>query len=130
LSLFGLIMAFGTISLIPERFEFIFWIAIMLFCAFVIAKRCVAKYFLQGFWVSLVNSIWITIAHVLFYSTYIAHHADMANLGAQIHFLPSHPRLLMLILCPVYGAIFGLLQGLFAFIFSRFIKNGTVKAEV
>jgi hypothetical protein len=48
LSIFGLIMAFATISLIPEKIEFVFWLVIFLFCAWVIAKVCNGKYFFQG----------------------------------------------------------------------------------
>ena len=122
LSLFGLIMAFGTVSLIPERTEIIYWIVIFVFCAFVIAKQCAEKQFLHGFWLSMLNSVWITCTHIYFYRTYAAKHPDVASMGTNMHLLASHPRLLMLILCPVCGAIFGLFQGLFAFIVSRFVK--------
>jgi len=122
MSLFGLIMAFGTVSLIPERTEIIYWIVICVFCAFVIAKQCAEKQFLHGFWLSMLNSVWITFAHIYYYKTYAARHPDVASMGANMHLLASHPRLLMLILCPVFGAAFGLLQGLFAFLVSRFVK--------
>ena len=122
MSLFGLIMAFGTVSLIPERTEFIYWIVIFVFCAFVIAKQCADKQFLHGFWLSVVNSVWITFVHIYYYKTYAAKHPDVASMGANLHFLASHPRLLMLILCPIFGVAFGLLQGLFALIVSRFVK--------
>jgi hypothetical protein len=55
LSLFGLIMAFGTISLIKQSMEWPFWLAIFIFCAYIIAKRCPDKYFLHGFLVSIFN---------------------------------------------------------------------------
>ena len=122
MSLFGLIMAFGTVSLIPERTEIIYWIVICVFCAFVIAKQCAEKQFLHGFWLSILNSVWITSVHVYFYRTYAAKHPDVASMGTNMHFLASHPRLLMLILCPIFGVAFGLLQGLFALIVSRFVK--------
>jgi len=122
MSLFGLIMAFGTVSLIPERTEIIYWIVICVFCAFVIAKQCAEKQFLHGFWLSMLNSVWITFAHIYYYKTYAARHPDVASMGANMHLLASHPRLLMLILCQVFGAAFGLLQGLFAFLVSRFVK--------
>ena len=59
LSIFGLIMALGTVQLIPERIEPFFWLAIFAFCAWVIAKVCSGKYFLHGFLVSMVNSVWV-----------------------------------------------------------------------
>jgi hypothetical protein len=127
LSLFGLIMAFGTISLIPEKYEFIFWLVIFIFCAVVIARSGTGKYFLHGFLVSIFNSVWITIAHVTYYSSYVLHHPDMAKMGENMHMLETHPKLLMLLLSPIFGAIFGVFQGLFAFIASRFIKPGVPK---
>jgi len=119
LSVFGLIMAFGTIALIPEKFEWIYWLVVFIFCAFVIAKRCTGKYFLHGFLLSLVNCVWVTLAHLLFYKTYTIHHADMAGPGA----LATHPRLWILIVGPISGVLSGLIQGLFAFILSRFVKS-------
>jgi hypothetical protein len=121
LSIFGLIMAFGTISLIPEKFEPIFWLAIFVFCAYVIAKTCQGKYFLNGFCVSLVNSVWITAAHIFFYSTYVANHPAAAKMGQSMP-MQSHPRLLMLLMGPLFGIGFGLILGLFSFIASKIVK--------
>jgi len=123
LSVFGLIMAFGTISLIPENIEFIFWLAIFVFCAYVIAKTCSGKYFLNGFCVSLVNSAWITGVHILFYSTYIVHHPSIAKMSGEHPLLPGHPRLAMLIMGPLFGAASGIILGLFAFIASRIVSK-------
>jgi len=122
LSVFGLIMAFGTVSLIPEKIEPLFWLFIFCFCAFVIARVCDRKYFLHGFCVSLVNSIWITAAHIIFYNSYIAHHPDMAQMGDKMP-LPAHPRLMMLIMGPVFGCGFGLVLGLFSWIASKIVAK-------
>src|SRR5271165_2409824 len=94
LSAFGLIMAFGTLSLIPEKIEPAFWLVIFVFCAYVIAKVCPGKYFLHGFSVSIVNCVWLTAAHIVFRHTYVANHPQMASVGASIpQALASHPRL-------------------------------------
>jgi uncharacterized membrane protein len=121
LSIFGLIMAFGTISLIPEKFEPVFWIAIFIFCAYVIAKTCRSKYFLNGFCVSLVNCVWITAAHLIFYATYVANHPNAAKMGQSMP-MQGHPRLLMLLMGPLFGIGFGLVLGLFSFIASKIVK--------
>ncbi|MDB5025724.1 MAG: hypothetical protein JWP78_3479 [Mucilaginibacter sp.] len=123
LSVFGLIMAFATVFLIPEMIEPCFWLAIFLFCAYVIAQRVAGRYFLHGFFVSLVNGIWITAAHIVFYSTYIAHHPNVTKMAEQHPFLPGHPRLAMLIMGPVLAAAFGLILGLFSFIASLIVKR-------
>ncbi|MBS1528228.1 MAG: hypothetical protein JST19_21460 [Bacteroidetes bacterium] len=123
LSVFGLIMAFATVWLIPEMIEPVFWLAIFIFCAYVIAKVCNEKYFLNGFVVSLFNCIWITAAHIIFYDGYIANHPNMAKMSQQHPLLPTHPRLEMLIFGPLFGIVFGLILGLFSFIASKMVAK-------
>jgi hypothetical protein len=123
LSVFGLIMAIGTVSLIPEKTEPIFWVAIFLFCAYIIARVVGKKHFLHGFCVSLVNCVWITSAHIIFYGSYIINHPNAVNMSAELNLLPTHPRLAMLIMGPVFGIGFGLVLGLFAFIASFIVKK-------
>jgi len=122
LSLFGLAMAFATISMIPAKIEPLFWLTIFIICAYLIVKKCKGKYFLHGFMVSLVNSVWITGAHILFYDKYITNHPEMSSMSAEMP-LHNHPRLLMLIMGPLFGVVFGLILGLFAFIASKLIKK-------
>lgn len=123
LSAFGLIMALATISLIPETIEPAFWLAIFLFCAYVIAKVCTGKYFLHGFCVSLVNCIWITGAHIIFYSSYITYHPSIYKISQEHPMLPNHPRLAMLITGPFFGIASGLVLGLFAFTASKIVTK-------
>ncbi|MGZ3755353.1 MAG: hypothetical protein ACXVAY_11730 [Mucilaginibacter sp.] len=124
LSVFGLIMAFATVSLIPANVEPVFWLVIFIFCAYVIAKVCTGNYFLQGLFVSLINCVWITSAHIFFYKTYIANHKEMADSFAQIPGpLSVHPRLTMAIIGTFIGVISGLILGLFAFIASLIVKK-------
>jgi hypothetical protein len=122
LSIFGLIMAFGTVSLIPEKVEPAFWLLIFIFCAYVIAKVCPGKYFLHGFLVSMVNCIWITAVHIAFRQTYVANHPQMASMGISAS-LALHPRLAMAIMGPVFGVIFGIILGLFSFVASKIVKK-------
>jgi hypothetical protein len=122
LSVFGLIMAFATVSLIPEKVEPVFWLVIFVFCAWVIAKACNGKYFLHGFLVSLVNCVWIVAAHIYFFQTYMAHHPAMASMALPAP-LNAHPRLAMLVFGPVYGIAFGIILGLFSFVASKIVKK-------
>ena len=67
LSLFGLGMAFATVFFIPSKVEPLFWLAIFIACAYVIATKAPGKYFLHGLMTSLVNSVWITATHVILF---------------------------------------------------------------
>jgi hypothetical protein len=131
LSLFGLAMAAGTVSLITEQYEWMFWLVIFIFCAYIIAKRCSRLYFLNGFVLSFINSFWITVVDIIFCSAYLANHPDRRP--AQMHIPPAlaiHPRLMLLLTGVVSGIIFGLLMGLFAFVASKILKKGPAVADV
>ena len=123
LSGFGLFMAIATVFVIPSTVEPIFWLAIFVVCAYLIAKKCAGRFFLHGFLVSLANCVWITSAHVLLFDSYVARHAQEASMMAKMP-MPDSPRLMMLITGPVIGVVSGLVLGLFAFIASKLVKKG------
>jgi hypothetical protein len=122
LSLFGLAMALATVTLIPTKIEPVFWLAIFIACAWFIAKNADRQYFWHGFVLSLINCVYITAAHVIFFHTYIGNHPEMLNMNDNLP-LHNHPRILMLIMGPLFGAAFGLIQGLFSFIASKLVKK-------
>jgi hypothetical protein len=122
LSLFGLAMAIATVFVIPSNIEPIFWLAIFIICAYFIAKKCAEKYFLTGFFVSLLNAVWITTAHILLFDTYIANHTQEAAMMSKMP-IPDSPKLMMLITGPIIGIISGMILGLFAFIASKILKQ-------
>jgi hypothetical protein len=124
LSVFGLIMALGTISLIPQQIEPFFWLVIFVFCACVIAKVASGKYFLHGFLVSLVNCVWIIAVHTIFYDTYIANHPSVAlmNNDAPVS-MASHPRLVQAVFGTLIGVVSGVVLGVFSVIASKFVKK-------
>lgn len=125
LSLFGLAMAIATVYWIPGNIEFAFWLPIFIICAFVIAKNCNDKYFLHGFLVALLNCFWVTAAHILLYNTYIANHAQEAEMMGKMPY-NTHPRLMMMAVGPFFGIIFGLILGLFAWIASKMVKKPAI----
>jgi hypothetical protein len=122
LSLFGLAMGLITITLVPSMIEPLFWLIVFSICAYFIAKYAPGKYFLHGFVLSLMNSVWITSSHILFYNSYISHHADMADMASKTS-MANHPRLLMALMGPLFGVLFGLIMGLFAFIASKLVRK-------
>lgn len=118
LSLFGLAMAVGSLFGLA-MLEPLLWLVIFLIYAWVIAKRAPGKYFLHGFLVSVVNSVWITAIHAAFFSIYAKNNPQFVQSAPP----GINPRLLMIIMGPILGALFGLVAGLFAFIASRILKS-------
>lgn len=121
LSLFGLAMAIGTVFVIPSNVEPIFWLAIFLVCAFLIARKRPDRHFLHGLLVGIVNSIWITTAHIIFFSQYIANHPKEAAMMGSMP-LPDSPRLMMACVGPIVGIISGAIIGLLAYVAAKLVK--------
>ena len=124
LSLFGLAMGLATVSLIPSTIEPFFWLVIFIISSYSIAKYASGKYFLHGFCVSLVNSVWITAAHFTMFYTYIASHPEylLATNGLPPD-LAGHPRRMMLPIGVISGIMFGAILGLFVWITSKILKR-------
>ena len=120
LSLFGLAMGVATVYVIPSNIEPIFWCVIFLICAWIIAKNAPGHYFLHGLLVSMVNSVWITAAHVLLFDQYVANHPKEA---AMMTAMPMAPRLMMILTGPLVGVVSGLVLGLFAWIASKITRR-------
>jgi len=120
LSLFGLVMAFATVFVIPSTIEPLCWLAIFVVCAYVIARRAPGSYFLHGLLVGILNSVWITSAHVLLFDQYIARHAREAAMMAQ---MPLAPKAMMLVTGPMVGIVSGIVLGILALIVHRIIST-------
>lgn len=125
LSLFGLIMAIGTVFLIPMMIEPIFWLAIFVVSAIVIVRACADKYFLHGFFVALLNCVWLTVAQVGFYGIYMANHPEMSKWPDII---ANHPRLSAVLRDICIGVVMGLVLGLLTFIVSKLISKKATTA--
>ena len=122
LSLFGLAMGIATVFFIPSNVEPFCWLIIFIICAIIIAKRCEEKYFYNGVCVSLVNSVWITAAHILMFTQYSATHAKEIQMMRAMP-LPTHPRIMMLMTGPVIGVMSGMVLGLFSYLASLAVKK-------
>lgn len=79
------------------------------------------RHFLHGLLVGIVNSVWVTGAHILFFSQYIANHPKEAAMMTTMP-LPNHPRLMMACVGPIVGVISGLIIGLFALVAGKIVK--------
>ena len=118
LSMFGLAMGLATVFVIPSNIEPLFWLVIFVICAYIIAKQT-QKPFLHGLLLGLANSVWITAAHILLFSQYIATHARE---GAMMQTAPFSPRIMMAIVGPVVGLVSGVVIGILAMLANKVVK--------
>ena len=77
LSLLGLAMAFATVYVIPNNIAIFLWIAIYIFCAFVIAKqtfdaRKPARKYWHAVAVGYLFCIYVGTVHFIFFDMYVA----------------------------------------------------------
>jgi len=121
LSAFGLAMGVATVFIIPPSIEPACWVAIFLVCAYILARSRRDRLFLHGLSVSLLNSVWITAAHVMLFEQYMARHTEYAAMMKSMPVAES-PKLLMVLFGPIIGCLFGVVLGLFAWIFGKFVK--------
>jgi len=122
LSLFGLAIGVAGVSVLSSTLEPFAWLIAFLISAYLIARFASGWYFVHGLLVALVNSVWVTAAHLLFYATYIAHHPEFVQMIAATP-LWNRPRVFMLAQMPVAGLISGIVLGLFAFIAGRIFRR-------
>lgn len=122
LSLFGMAMAIGTVFFIPSTIEPIFWIAVLFLSALLIAQKAPGRHFLHGLMTGIVNSVWVTAAHVLLFNRYLANHPREQAMMSSMP-LPNSPRIMMTLVGPLIGVASGAIIGLLALVFARFVRH-------
>lgn len=128
LSLFGVAMGFATVFAISPRVEPFLWLPIFVICGLLIARQAPRRPFLHGLLLGVVNSVWVTGAHLLFFRHYLGGHRQEAAMmiSAQAK-LP--PKWLLAGVGPVIGVISGAVIGVLAYVFARAIQSGERKAS-
>jgi hypothetical protein len=121
LSLFGLAMGVATVFVIPSNVEPVFWLFIFIACAYLIARNRPDRHFVHGLLLGIVNSVWVTGAHIAFFSQYIANHPKEAAMMSSMP-LPDSPRLMMACIGPIIGIISGVIIGVLAYVAGRLVK--------
>ena len=122
LSLFGLAMGVGTVFIIPSTIEPFLWLIVFIVSAYLIATRCADRFFLHGVAVGLANSVWVTGSHVLLFARYIASHPREAAMMSSMP-LPTHPRVMMLIVGACIGLLSGIVLGALAVLARRMLSS-------
>jgi hypothetical protein len=125
LSLFGLAMGIGTVFVIPWNVEPFCWLVIFLICAYLIARSMASYRFLTGVALGVVNSIWITASHLIFFDRYVHHlggNAAEILTGNATPVVVPPPIIATLLGGPVIGLISGAVIGLLALLAGRFVR--------
>jgi hypothetical protein len=128
LSVFGLAMGFATVNYIAVTAEPFCWSLIFIICAFVIGRYCTEEYFLNGFTVSILNAVWMTILHLTFFTAYASNHdAEMEIMQRLL--MPDDPQVMMFFTGIISGAVSGVILGSLSFVASKLINNNDYTAH-
>lgn len=131
LSLIGMGMALATLYAVWALY---FWLPIFAFYAFIIARKAQRRFFLHGFFVGLLNWVWVTGSHVLFFHTYAVRHPGVTAMGsarvsdsstAIMALVAPAMRFLAHYSAPIPGAS-AVLIGLLCWIASKFVRSQAV----
>jgi hypothetical protein len=118
MSALGLIMAMGSVFLIPSILESICWLILFLLYAWQIGKYTSSFRFLHGLVLGILNSVWITLIHDLFLERYLARHPREIATIALLHnaHISGSPRALLAGKDIFFGVCFGIVIGVFAMV--------------
>lgn len=122
LSLFGLAIGLAGVALVPSNIEPFCWLIAFIISAIAIARKAPGKYFLHGFLVNILNSVWTTAVHLVLYDKYVAFHPEFLEIFANGS-VNVEPRTFMLISGAVAGVLFGLILGLFSWMAAWIFKR-------
>src|SRR5215470_9617669 len=89
LSLFGLAMGLATIFWVPSNVEPLFWLVIFVICALLTAWQLSSRHFIHGLLVGVVNSVWVTAAHIAWFDRYMANHPKEAAMSQSMKVDPK-----------------------------------------
>ena len=124
LSLFGLALGVASVFTLTPVTEFVFWVAVTVVTAILIAKYAGGKFFLHGFLVAIVNTFWVTLSQVLLFYTYVTSHPEYLQMVATLPpALADHPRRLILYRAPVVALISGLFVGIVSLVASKVLNR-------
>ena len=123
LSIAGLIMGVVTIDIVSSTIEPICWLIIFAASAVLVARFAPQRYFLHGFLISILNSVWITLAHLSRYNAYTAAHPEfLQSVQSLPPLLANDPQRLMVLIGVIAGILSGVVLGFFCWLASKIVK--------
>jgi len=124
LSSVAILMGAATSFGLTRDLEWVLWVVIALFSAFLIAKRAGQRPMVNGFVVGLLCGILSTATESLLFDSYIANNPTAAERLAKIS-AGMDPRTFILVSGTIIGLAAGLLFGILALLASRLEKGSS-----
>jgi hypothetical protein len=122
LSAFGPLMGLASVMGWTRNAEWAFWIAIFLLCAVVVARGVPSRRFSHGFLVGCIGGALSPLVQATLFSTYAAHNPEVVD-SLQQSFGSLAPRTFVFVATPLIGLVFGLLQGLLAWVMGKLVAR-------
>lgn len=117
-------MGFASVFGLTQQYEWLMWLLIGIFCAWVFARKVSDDFFLHGFYLGILDGIFNSVIESAFFSTYLANNPRMVE-GLKDMPEAVPPALIILIMGPIVGALSGVVFGLLTVIASKIAKKRT-----
>ena len=121
LSAFGPAMGLASTWGLTHNVEWAFWIAILLFCAVVVARGVATRRFAHGLLVGCISGALSPLVQAALFTTYAAHNPKVVDYLVQTPGALA-PRTFFLLVAPFIAILSGLLQGLLAWAAGKLSK--------
>ena len=129
LTLFGVLMGLLTLFGIVQNYLLFIWIIIAIICGIVIAKSADTQLFVKGVVVGLFIGVFFVLIQYFMFDTYLLNNPNSLDGFKQIT-TNLAPQYVILFSGPFFGIGFGLLIGLFAFIFDKMTGKKTQQNNI
>lgn len=123
LSLTGVAVALATTTgLLHRGVETIVWLALCVVLSVLVALRAPSRPFVHGLFVGLLSAVLCQLVQAAMLDRYLANNPSAAEDWKR---LPPgmSPRVVLVVLSPVIGAIYGVVIGTLAWLIARFVRR-------
>lgn len=118
--IFGITAGLTTLFIIPNQFEIVIWILLVLFLGILSHYQFDSYPFRNAFLIAIFAGIITTVTHLYFIKQYLMTHQEEIETLDKILIHNSY-RLTLLIIAPFYWIILGLLTGLSSLVLGKIL---------
>jgi len=120
----GIAAGLLTIFVIPENFEILVWLVLIVCIGLLSAQRFEKSLFKNTFTLSILTGVVITATHLLLFEFYTRSHPNEIASLSQLKLFGSM-RLTLLLFAPIYWFLLGVLAGSCSMLFLKMRRDRT-----
>ena len=124
LSSLGLLMSFVTVYWVSAKVEPFLWLIVFFYSAYRLVSNIEKRSFLHGFYLGLINCVWMTVIHIALSGTYLSNHPKEAAQFLKLQSQTGATITTWVLLTNITaGILSALVLGLFTLMAAAYIKR-------